>query len=62
MSSLESFAALTARVVGMVSRDAAKAAIASCSREPCDDISVGTSVSLGEETYDTGRPLLEVDV
>lgn len=40
MSSDESLAALTARVVGIVRRAAAKAPIASCSREPCIVVSV----------------------
>ena len=34
-SSVLSFAAFTARVVGIVRREAAKAPIASCSLEPC---------------------------
>jgi len=38
-SSEESLAAFTARVVGIVRRDAAKAPMASCSLEPCDKVS-----------------------
>lgn len=35
-SSLLSFAAFTERVVGIMRREAAKAPMASCSREPCE--------------------------
>ena len=63
-SSVLSFAAFTARVVGTVRREAAKAPMASCSREPCENVSI-CDVWFGtfpEDTYNTGRPFFEVDV
>lgn len=46
-SSELSFAALTARVVGMMRREAAKAPMASCSREPCFNKIVSLGLNKG---------------
>jgi hypothetical protein len=60
----ESLAAFTARVVGIVRRAEAKAAMASCSLEPweCCQFDSVVRMVLRQGTYDAGSPLLEVDV
>lgn len=60
----ESLAALTARVVGIVRRAEAKAAMASCSLEPwmCVLAWVIGNFNHLVGTYNAGCPLLEVDV
>ena len=61
-SSVASLAAFMARVLGMARSEVAKAAIASCSREPCLKVSCSLAMGLRSPTYHGGSPFFKIDV